>query len=118
MSSGDAHETFPDSEPSAPDADTISISSSVLAHDTETLRKAERTLKAEGVPVLANIRTNGLWVFHVYGILDQSAETLEHGELPDNQPLADTIKEERWLQMDKRLKEEWGLEGLCYCSFY
>ncbi|KAI5778129.1 mediator complex subunit 13 C-terminal-domain-containing protein [Geopyxis carbonaria] len=110
VSSGDAHEPFPDSEPSAPDDDVVSISSSVLAQDIETLRKAERTLKAEGVPVLANLRTNGLWVFHVYGILDQSAETLEHGELPDNQPPVDTVKDERWLQMDKRLKEEWGLE--------
>ncbi|KAI5790429.1 mediator complex subunit 13 C-terminal-domain-containing protein, partial [Pyronema domesticum] len=75
----------------------------------DILRDAERTLRAEGVPVLSDLENNCLWVFHIAGITRVSAGAEEGEILVDDEQPADE-KDERWLQIEERLSEEWSLK--------
>ncbi|KAI5817821.1 mediator complex subunit 13 C-terminal-domain-containing protein [Pyronema omphalodes] len=83
----------------------------------DILRDAERTLRAEGVPVLSDLENNCLWVFHIAGITRVSASAEEGEILVDDEQPADE-KDERWLQIEERLSEEWGLKELSRDIFH
>jgi len=79
------------------------------------LREAERTLRADGVPVLADLRRGGLFVFHIYGVASawspEVATGVGRSGTGKMAPTAGQEKDERWLQLEERLEEEWGLQG-------
>ena len=82
---------------------------------SETLREAERALKADGVPVFSDLRRGGLWVFHIYGIVGAQCPGISTGvDTSGKGKMAATVEQERddrWLQLEERLKEEWDLQG-------
>ena len=72
------------------------------------LRDAERTLKAEGTPVLLELDKLCLWVFFIHGAADLSAK-LSSGDAVVLAHRQD-FKDERRLQTEERLGKEWELE--------
>lgn len=67
------------------------------------------------MPVLSDLRRGGLWVFHIYGIAGAQSPgvSTDVDGSGKGKMAASTAqeKDERWLQLEKRLKEEWGLQG-------
>ncbi|KAA8909666.1 mediator complex subunit 13 C-terminal-domain-containing protein [Sphaerosporella brunnea] len=97
-------------EPSLPDNSHLLSPTTLADRQCDVLREVERTLKAEGVPVLSDFEKCCLWVFHIHGI----AEATTGG--PDDVPVVDLTgntvpaghtKDDRWVHLEERLQEEW-----------
>jgi hypothetical protein len=80
-----------------------------------------RTLKAEGVPVLPDYEKGCLWVFFIHGIAEATTEGPDDAAVVDltgNTASAGQTKDERWLQLEERLQEEWRFIGELYISLH
>lgn len=67
--------------------------------------------------MLSDLENNCLWVFHIAGITRVSAGAEEGEILVDDEQPADE-KDERWLQIEERLSEEWSLKGWLLVLLY
>jgi hypothetical protein len=101
-------------EPTLPDNSHLLDPVDLADLQYDILRDVERTLKAEGIPVLSDFEKCCLWVFHIHGIAEAVAGGPEDAAVVDL--TLDTVntgqtKDERWLQLEERLQEEWGFTG-------
>ena len=83
---------------------------------SDILRDAERSLKGDGVPVFLDLENSRLWVFHISGLVAKAPAGEEEGEVLISPAAAAREKDDRWLQIEGRLVEEWRLEGAFWFS--
>ena len=83
---------------------------------SDILRDAERSLKADGVPVFLDLENGRLWVFHISGLVAKAPVGEEEGEVLVPPATAAPGKDDRWLQIERRLVEEWRLKGEFWSS--